>query len=660
MTFSPQSTPARPGRAVALLLPLAAILATLFTAVPPAVAGGSLTGYDFTGSEPGPVPGTLVVDLVPIRWDPRCPVIRFDLNTAAPPNPAGPDFLTFGEVADELQLALDSWNAIPTSYVEMEMAGTVNEPANTFGAFDFVNEVNFLPTGSFFAGAPSVSLTSDSVLTAGLDLDGDLDADVFDPAVEGIEVCADVDGDGDVEFPAGFYEAGTILDSDVFFNNLPTWTIDDGEIDADSQRVDLRAVAVHEFGHSHGLAHSLIDRLSSSDGTGATMFPFLDSGDPLAELEQRSLELDDVAWSSYLYPEGSAADGPAALGAGDVAFDELFGVVTGEVTHGGTGLPVVGGSVLAVHRDTGEVVGGNDTGKARYLFDPAAGLLVDPSLPSFHLVDGRFTLPLPAGEYHLAVEALDGAPVAPSNISRVALVGSFFGVLDFNEEFLLKKDPTEEFEPREIEVEEGETVAGVDHTTSVDLKLDPFDSAGSFFGDLDGIGVGPVGRVWAVRFPADELLGVLDQGLVFKSAAFRTFQLDASEVPVFAQASLVPGSVDGGSATLDLDHPIVRKVDFIAQENDFAPLYFKEPGDIAEDLREAIEDEGVDDFFLILELPDTEPGASGFLTAVGLDAGQEAGLLGRTFLSNDFGETFFQFNFFNLMFRLIAAPAADD
>jgi len=660
MTFSLESTPTRPGTTVAILITLAATLSALFAAVPPAAAGGSLTGFDLTGLEPGPVPGTFAVDLVPIRWDPRCSAIRFAVNTAAPPNPAGPDFLTFEQVADELQVALDSWNGISTSYFEMQVAGTVSEPANTFGAFDFVNEVNFLPTGSFLAGAPSISLTSDSVLSPGLDLDGDADADVFDPAVAGIEVCADVDGDGDLEFPAGAYRAGTILDTDVFFNRSITWTIDDGEIDANFSRVDLQAVAVHEFGHSHGLAHSLIDRLSPSDGTGATMFPFVDTSDPVSELEQRSLELDDVAWSSFLYPEGSAADGPAALGPGDVPFDELFGVITGEVTHGGTGLPVVGGSVLAVHRDTGETVGGNYTGAARYLFDPSAGLIVDASLPSFHLVDGRFTLPVPAGEYHLAVEALDGSPAAPLNISRVAFVGSFFNVLDFNEELLLEGDPAEEFEPREIEVEAGETVAGVDHTTSVDLELDPFDSVGSFFADLDGIGVGPVGRVWAVRFPADELLGFLDQGLVFKGAAFRTFQLDFSEVPRFAQASLVPGSVDGGSATLDLDRPIVRELDFIAQENDFAPLYFEEPGDVAEDLREAIEDDGIDDFFLILELPDAAPGASGFLTAVGLDAGQEAGILGRTYLSNDFGETFFQFDFFNLMFRLIAAPATDD
>ena len=198
-----------------------------------------------------------------------------------------------------------------------------------------------------------MTLTSDTDLTAGLDIDGDLDPDVFDPGVEGLEVCADVDGDGDIEFPAGFYRACTILDADVFFNQLPIWTIGEAEIDADPLRVDLRAVAMHEFGHSHGLAHSLINQIDGQDGTGATMFPFLFASDPDSERGQRSLAIDDVAWSSFLYPEGTASTGPAVLGPSDLAFDQVFGVITGEVTQGEKGLPLAGGAVFAVDRDTG-------------------------------------------------------------------------------------------------------------------------------------------------------------------------------------------------------------------------------------------------------------------------------------------------------------------
>ena len=109
------------------------------------------TNFDFTGFVPGPVPGTLAVGLVPIHWDPRCPQVRFTVNTAASPNPPGPDFISLGDLTDELQASLDAWNEIPTSYIEMEVGGSFSAPGNTFGAFDFINEVNFLPTAGGFS-----------------------------------------------------------------------------------------------------------------------------------------------------------------------------------------------------------------------------------------------------------------------------------------------------------------------------------------------------------------------------------------------------------------------------------------------------------------------------------------------------------------------------
>ena len=312
----------------------------------PAAGGGYTEIFDITGRVPPPDGGAgFLARAVPIRWDERCMPVPIRINdTLDPiPNPLDADFLTVADAAAALDRSLATWNAVPGSFFRFELVGTSSNPGPI--RLDFVNEVVFrAPTVSSFARTIAHAMMEDLWLEDGEDIDGDGDPDV----VAGLDRCRDADGDGDHELPAGFYPAGTILDADIELNTADfRFTVSDAAVDTNPHSVDLQALLTHELGHVHGLAHSLTNQIGPDDGRPATLFALLDSGDPADELAWRRLSLEDMASTAFHYPEGSAATGAAALSPGEIPFDELYGVIEGEVRHSRTGLPLAGGSVFA-------------------------------------------------------------------------------------------------------------------------------------------------------------------------------------------------------------------------------------------------------------------------------------------------------------------------
>lgn len=584
-----------------------------------ASAGGRLETFKFTGEST--VPGFEDVEVIGIFWDQRCSNVTYTVDDI-PANRGRPDEIPTSVIRQELQTSFDQWNQIRTSYINMNIT-SVRALNNGIRGFDFINELTFqAPAGAqFLASSPSVSLQEDADFVTGDDIDGDGDSDVFDPAVARRNTCFDADGDGDIEFPAGPYKAGTILDNDVQFNPVVIWSAGP----TPTTTADIQAVAVHEFGHSHGLSHSLVNQISKNDGTGSTMFPFIDTGDLGSEIGQRDLHIDDIAWSSFLYPEGTALVGPAALQPGDRPFKAEFGLIRGSISQ--AGVPVLGADVSAINKE-GERVGEGYSGKAKLFGEIATGdccFIFDPEVdPASSIVNGAYVIPVPAGLHDITIEAIDGAPAAPGNISITAQVGAFFGQNAFPEEFRgvgAVESNIENLPALSVPVLvlPALTTNNVNLVTNDEIRLRNSGLA-DFAGTSQAIGFNDV--VYAERFTNAEVLARLNTGALVTSGLFETTVLDASVVPKYKRASLILGRVNAdGTAAVDLTKPFVARSNFVGQDSDLTPLYFSLPSIQNLVLKALLQADSTLDVFLVLEANNEfETGTSGAPPLLALDA----------------------------------------
>lgn len=619
-------------------------------------AGGALETIDITDARPSPIAGELLARVIGRRWDSRCIPVQYRVNNTLDPvpNPLGTSFLSLADATTAFQSAFDHWNSLPSSFIDMQIVGTT---ANTgLIGFDMVNELTFRTPAGFnlFASSVSVSLIADTTLAAGDDLDDDGDSDVSAT----ITAAKDSDADGDMEFPAGFYKAGTILDNDVQFNtkvsNGVRFTVDPAQIDTVTRSVDLEGTATHEFGHSLGLSHALKNQAGATDGTGATMFPLVDSGDPVDELSVRSLDIDDIAYASYFYQEGSAASGPGALQAGDVPFSSAFGLIAGELRHGILNQPIAGGYVQAINRDTGEESVGAYSGTTYVSFNRATNLGSFIDDVDVAIANGSYVIPVPQGNYSVRVEAVDGSPVTPSQGNTTTLVGNFFGQHNFTEEFwnnnnerAVEREPGER---KNVHVNNGQVRSGVNIVTNRVFNIGSF-GARLGFGFLNP----PAGGyIYAVAFPASEISS-LNGGnpTLIQAGLFDTSPADLSSPAIFANAWLTTGVINpDGTATIDLLRPLRTSTSFLAQDIDFAPFYFAEPKELSERVRAGIADGTIQNLFLVLQIPRAPfPGVSNQPPLIGVS--NQAPIRGRSYLSTNGGLTFARRNDFDFRFSMM-------
>ena len=101
-------------------------------------AGGALESVDITAGAPSPIPGHILARVIGIRWDARSIPVQYRMNnTLNPiPNPLGPAFLSVADATTAIQGSMNSWNNIPTSYINMQIVGTTNNPGLVGFNFD--------------------------------------------------------------------------------------------------------------------------------------------------------------------------------------------------------------------------------------------------------------------------------------------------------------------------------------------------------------------------------------------------------------------------------------------------------------------------------------------------------------------------------------------
>ena len=404
--------------------------------------------------------------------------------------------ISYAQALSIVQASAKTWENVPTSYFTVNPVDWTSGPflRPALSATDGQNSVFFDQAGvNFSPGSGVIAFTRTIVdLTDGHTLDSDL---VFN-------------------------------DSEFFCSTTsPNLT----PAPPGQTSVDLQAVITHEYGHYFGLDHTSI--------ANATMIPFIQNN-----TDQRTLELDDQAGISTVYPE--SASRPGGVTPGGIDFFATTGKISGTVVSGFTGAAIFGAHVEAIN-----------------LADPVPEQSISAISGELTLRNGQgdFTIyGLPPGSYAVRIVPLDGI----HTIAADANIGGVFNGLDINFEVEFWNGANEsangftdlanDFVP--VTVTAGATSGGIGFITNTFPGQVEIAQAGAF----ENIVTDRSNSYRAIRFDPP-----FDAPYTITKMAFPTFVFN--NVPVaLTSVSLVPMAANG---TPDLAHPLFTQAPFVCSPN---------------------------------------------------------------------------------------------
>lgn len=219
-------------------------------------------------------------------WVPAAMPLTWQLNDAGVAN----NSTTVSNTAAvaEIDQAFEAWNDVPTSDIRAVYGGETTE---TDSGCDLINLITW---------SDSTQMWDVGVIARGLSWEY-VGAPKTLSATDRSVACGS--GGAMVELPTGVYPNGSILQPGTILDMDMTWNAGGFDYvtspDSNAGNIDIQSVAVHEFGHLFGFAHSSLD-FGASDPQ--TMYPAVDPTDTVYQTNMYDLADDDVA-SSGGYPD---------------------------------------------------------------------------------------------------------------------------------------------------------------------------------------------------------------------------------------------------------------------------------------------------------------------------------------------------------------------